>query len=1371
MTIRPAYHWQFEEEQGSTATDIVSGVEATLRNTRWVGHGRIGHAIEINGRNDNSRVDFGNVAGQFGTSNFTVAFGMKLLSTHGQNDLDVFGNRRTGSHGNWFCIRMKRAGQLSLEVDENKHGKNYAVVASNRRLIDKKWHHVTVVREGRSLKLYIDGELSAEGVAKTGIADINNGHMLRLGMSRRKSAIARYEDIRIYHTALNAVQVKNLVPPVNRLLREGEIELVAPDDAAVILTEDVADLYRFLPGSQSLRRLQKLPRLQPLSGFQKLRLGPNTGVTLYQRHYFAGTAQKCYADLPDIRRSRLDTFPGSIRIWPAAGEPFTGKWVIKAPDGQFLSLGKSSLTTAPQRSFDELFRFHYNLQHAQLQLLPGSDHVGASLRVAPGAEPVSLFVDASDRHNDAFALINAANNQWLQLTEDHTFRWTRHKEDRAVFVRLVKMADNEGQVGALSPGDVALYEHVGYYGRTWILSDRSNDRSGNYAGLQTFQHLDERTSSIRLGPDTGVTVYAHESYEVTADNREKEIEDIVENVPDLRETQIGNDAISAIKIFRTVAPETIFTSFTSKLSQDYRMVGNDLEEFSAYRTTLRVAPGTGQVEVSATDLTTIEVAGTTYAIDEERSVTLRPNAMSRIVITSEADGIHTPGLKFRTGGMADNERVVMFPNQAVHQQIADLEDNALWNATDAQGNRIVDRKTHSEAEVASVQSTIKKAMATVTYTADASVDASVGARRVHSHGRTRIQSVHQAIDSTAITAPWEITFAPARTTSEPTARPATPGLRLDEARIQEREMSQDEFMRLLSQADTRSSAAARPLRGFRGFFKRIKDAIKKAVAVVVGAVEKVIHVIVTTAEEVIDFVVDTVEKVVAAVEGFVERVVAGIKQFIEFLQFVFDWDDIVATQRYLVAAIHSGLDFATQLAETAKQPVAAFVDNLQDTVEDGINTLTRALGDDPSAVQRSDFALPEAVEWFFAKLLGGSQQAGANTTPDGAPHSSEDSAPATFVAVLFERFEDVAGMLQRGFEGLGETIAALIANPRQPQLALVAILETLRDVVIQSLDVVENVALGFLDVVGEAIELFKNLMNGEIHIPFISNLFELLGAGKLTPLNLATLLLAIPATVVSKVAFNERPFQGALPPDFLTQTEARPAATVAQGSLDERLVERSSNTSEPDPVVKTLRSWGSVAIVADVVNGVLTAALDVTPEKADTQLEQNPYYGLLELLSLALDLVSWVPSIPGFPKVRKEDFSGDRGDLVWYWRTAILGVDILWMGYGWGIKEPRNVQRMKRGNTGTILMFTGAVAIDAGLTGYYLADVENKRIEIPNEVFSLLPDLLCFLRLSGPKGALALAIIDVIATLVTTGLGGKLLADDVAALEEALQGN
>ncbi len=50
MNVQPKYHWQLKERKGTTIVDTVSGVKAELSNATWLGHGRIGRAIKIDGK-------------------------------------------------------------------------------------------------------------------------------------------------------------------------------------------------------------------------------------------------------------------------------------------------------------------------------------------------------------------------------------------------------------------------------------------------------------------------------------------------------------------------------------------------------------------------------------------------------------------------------------------------------------------------------------------------------------------------------------------------------------------------------------------------------------------------------------------------------------------------------------------------------------------------------------------------------------------------------------------------------------------------------------------------------------------------------------------------------------------------------------------------------------------------------------------------------------------------------------------------------------------------------------------------------------------------------------------------------------------------
>ncbi|MGD1949540.1 MAG: hypothetical protein ACFB14_07820 [Leptolyngbyaceae cyanobacterium] len=902
-----------------------------------------------------------------------------------------------------------------------------------------------------------------------------------------------------------------------------------------------------------------------------------------------------------------------------------------------------------------------------------------------------------------------------------------------------------------------------------------------------------------------MTVFKNLDHQAADDKREEEIEDIVENVPRLSDRQIGNDTISSIQIFRTIAPEDVFTSYTTKLSQDYRLVDNKLEEFSAYRTTLRFEPGAGAVEVAATDLTTIEVDGTTYTIDEVRSVTLSPNDLNFIMITSEADGLNTPGLKIRTSEMAENEQVEIFPNQEAYQQIAELEDDALWNATDAQGNLIVDRTAHSQAEIASVQNTIKRMTATVTYTDKAPA--------ANPNGGSRVLSSERVVSGATIDQPWELKLTPTpdnnagqqaatRTATLPVkglVSVSAPGSSPGNVGIQEAAISQDDFMRLLSQA-TRSEGMATPeapsdtgtqssgAGNLQPVFavkririgRSIKNAVKKATSVVVGAAADVVHVIVKTAEEVTDFVVTTVEEVAEFVEAVVEKVVESIKKFIEFLQFLFNWGDILDTQKYLVRAINDGFDYVVQQVEAVKAPVSNFMNTLQETVEEGINQLVTTLGDE-SEVQESGLKLPEAAEWFLSKLLGGSKQDDAEPTPKLGTPPSGDSELENFLFHFTEAFEDRAGAILQGFEVLDETIATIIANPLKPQLAVIVVVETLRDVVMQMMEAIENLVLGFLDAISEAIEQLKNLLNTEIKIPFISDLFRLIGAGKLTLLNLTGLLLAIPVTVVSKLIFGKATFKSEPPLDFSTQTGTR---LVAERTGARLVTEQGESAEEAGTSARkrSIRIWGIIGLTADALNGLINAGLDASAESGSLEetLEETAGYGF-EIVSLVLSGFSWLasfPSSPDFPggrpynvaahKVSKTEDEQEYWERVmWGWRTALYWLDvvILMIKGGAAAKgQEVSLQRLRRADEITIAIFFVFSIVDAGLAIRYLVTIpkeDRPGFEIANEVVSWLPNLLAPLRID-VKGALALAALDFVAMTVNTGLSSKLLADDLA---------
>ncbi|MCU0466478.1 MAG: hypothetical protein MUF38_18155, partial [Anaerolineae bacterium] len=572
----------------------------------------------------------------------------------------------------------------------------------------------------------------------------------------------------------------------------------------------------------------------------------------------------------------------------------------------------------------------------------------------------------------------------------------------------------------------------------------------------------------------------------------------------------------------------------------------------------------------------------------------------------------------------------------------------------------------------------------------------------------------------------------------------------------------------------------------RGFFSDIKDAFKDATSVVIGFANDALQTIIRIGDRVLTFVLDTAAKVATFVEAIIEKVVSSIKQFIEFLRFLFDWEDITKTQRFLVASINNAFDYAADLVDSAKGPVAEFIDDLQEGIEDGINGLIRQLGGDPDADDEGP-GLPEAAEWFLNLILGESRGSDNEATVQettASDGSVADSLQDAFNNIL-EALRDAVGIGAEIADGMIDTIEAFVKNPLRPELALIEILETIRNVGIKVLDLGQELIFAFFDILIAAVKLFKVVLNAKIRLPLISRLFEMIGGGDLTILNVLGLLVAIPTTIIHKLIFGEAPFREVLPPVLADQpVEDSDPAVIASGNLLSLNSSESAVQSDDDKerTKRKIRGFGGLALTADLINGIITTGLDAFPEQGD---DDGKGTFILEFASIVLSWASWLGSFPaspsepgGYPyalhkhKVTKtNDKTAYRQRVMWGWRTALLSLDTMYllMALKKHNSQEMPIQRLGRADDFSAFMLVAFTLIDLELTGLYLATLpqgKSKRLEVANEVIGLLPNLFCFVRHSGPKGAIALAVLDGVTAITNFGLGIKLLIDAVDAVDE-----
>lgn len=509
---------------------------------------------------------------------------------------------------------------------------------------------------------------------------------------------------------------------LDRLLKTGEVLLFNEENFGgkqQLYTQDAATLA---PGFTAL----------------SLQLGPRTGVTLCSGENFGGTQQDISADLPALAKTKLQGRPPkSLKIWSNVGRPFRGSWAIEVTAGLYLSLPAAAagvLGVSRTVSGSELFQVS---DEGKLRPAAGAAAPGPVKPAPAGTQPLTiadlqqftlLVEPAAGRRKYS---LQSADDRWVAYdSAAQQFHITLESKEKHIFGLALKIAADESQVGEIEPGEVALYEQPGYWGRVWVFHT-------DYADFACIPGLDEAVSSIQPGPGTAATLYRQAQFR--ADDPQAGKQDIIDNVASLKDEQVGDDAISSIRIWRMAAAKNYGVSYTCCLSQDFRTVKDKdkdkFEEYSAYRTTLHLPPEAHSLKVWATDETTIEVDGVTYTVDEDHCQELQANALHCVIITTDAmapsksderpGSLSAPALKIRTDTMWDpNERIVIYPDRQVHTRLAKLQGDALWNAsyTKKDGTQVKlvrDRSASKKQDVANAQEMIAKVMSTIQYSRNA----------------------------------------------------------------------------------------------------------------------------------------------------------------------------------------------------------------------------------------------------------------------------------------------------------------------------------------------------------------------------------------------------------------------------------------------------------------------------------------------------------------------------------------------------------------------------------------------------------------------------------------------------------------------------
>lgn len=407
-------------------------------------------------------------------------------------------------------------------------------------------------------------------------------------------------------------------------------------------------------------------------------------------------------------------------------------------------------------------------------------------------------------------------------------------------------------------------------------------------------------------------------------------------------------------------------------------------------------------------------------------------------------------------------------------------------------------------------------------------------------------------------------------------------------------------------------------------------------------------------------VVDTVEKVGQFVQYVAEKVVEGIKKVIDFLASLFDWGDILETQKKLMVLVDRGIDKAQAACGVLHVQAKKFLTDSRGKVREMFGSLRTSMGLKPAASSKGSSSgsiasdAMDALTWLLDKIPFPNPQAVLSLVDipfqtKGITHELQEefsqrmSGLARSGATLA-----LAGMEQAAsaFEDIQVRLVEAIAKPKQlPEIILSAILDVLERAVDFGFKAADAIVDALFLLMQTAMKCVRALLDAEIDLPVIKDIYSFISNGQpLTCKSIACMLAAIPMTIGGKIAFG----------------------------VDEFKRKRLALTSSEEDVY----GWMSFLAFVGTILGTIEDGIRVASKKGGKWLAKiETWFEKLSVASnLALSIASFALSVKLFDRESDDAaaMSASGGFFVIGLFSPIFGVV-----RSWAIKRPMTEQEEK----------------------------------------------------------------------------------------------
>lgn len=355
-------------------------------------------------------------------------------------------------------------------------------------------------------------------------------------------------------------------------------------------------------------------------------------------------------------------------------------------------------------------------------------------------------------------------------------------------------------------------------------------------------------------------------------------------------------------------------------------------------------------------------------------------------------------------------------------------------------------------------------------------------------------------------------------------------------------------------------------------FRWLETGISAAVQLVEDGVTGFWHFVVTIGGQIYSGILDCAEKIAGAIRWIYDVVKTAIEDLIKFLEFLFEWQDIIRTKKVIKNLIQVYLDHEVEQIEVVKKEMddqfAKVIKAINDWADlpdwSGLGDYAQATPASKSKSTHGKSAPSTFLSHHFQNNAGSITHHNAPKPPD----PSEGIIQRLFDAlktegVILDEVIDELGGLAKDFQGM---------NLEQLIKKLIGIMA---DGVLAS---AQNVLDCLLDILYALAKDSVEALETPIHIPVISDILNDLGIPDFSILDIVTLIVAVPVTLTYKILEDKTPFPDNQYTNFLIEVKDYESLVNAfngkslQGNLPESSINKNLSVSVqlPDEYAKVM---------------------------------------------------------------------------------------------------------------------------------------------------------------------------------------------------------